>query len=142
MIFSIEAKLDEGGINIELLDSGFTDAFHKAVANIAVSAKDFWVAQAQMKLKTSRDVYVDGLMRNDSYSISKTGSGAVHEIKLVGKMANNHEFGMDSFDMKTAKPGWLGGSKAKIGKDGKKYIVIPFRHSSGDSHRFAVSSSV
>jgi len=120
MIFSISAKLEEGGINIDILEEGFVRSFHTAVAGLAVNAHDHWITLAQNRLKTSRDDYIGGLQQADSMTSTKVGDTEIHEIQLVGKMANDFEFGLPSFDMKAVRPGWLGGSKAKTGKDGKK----------------------
>jgi len=139
MIFSVQAKLDEKGINIELLDAGFVDSFKKAVGGLAKATQAEWIRLAQSKLKTSRDDYINGLRQAESFQVKSLGASEVFEIQLVGRMANNFEFGMPSYDMKTVRPGWLGGSKAKTGKDGKKYVVIPFRHSTGTSQRLDYS---
>jgi hypothetical protein len=133
MIFSIQAKIDEKGLNIEVMDDAFVESFKKAVGGLAKSAQESWIAMAQQKLKSSRADYVKGLRQAESFKHLKIGGNEVFEIQLVGKMANNFEFGMSSYDMKAIKPGWLGGGKAKVGKDGKRYVVIPFGHSTSDS---------
>jgi hypothetical protein len=133
MIISVRAKIDEKGINLGIMDDGFVEAFQKATGMIAQAAHVEWMRLAQTKLKTSRFDYLEGLNKNESFSARRYGDSTMYEIQLVGQMANNYEFGMPSFDMKTVRPGWLGGSKAKVGADGHKYIVIPFRHSVSSS---------
>ncbi len=134
--FSIKAKLIEKGVDISSFDAGMVAAFELEVAGIAQAARNEWVRLAMARCQTSRDIYVGGLRAAGSFRTSRTTGGATQfEISLVGEMPNNLENGMDSFDMKTVRPGWLGGSKAKTGKDGKKYITIPFRHSTGNSAR-------
>jgi hypothetical protein len=133
MIFSVQAKLDEKSLNIEVMDDAFVEQFKKAVGGLAKSTQEYWISLAQAKLKSSRSEYVKGLRQAESFKHLRLGDSERYDIQLVGKMANNFEFGMDNFDMKLVKPGWLGGGKAKISKEGKKYIVIPFGHSKSDS---------
>jgi hypothetical protein len=88
-------------------------------------------------LGTSGETYIGGLQAAGSFKVKGTRRGAAeYEVALVGDMPNNFEFGMPSYDMKAVRPGWLGGGKAKTSKDGNKYVVIPFRHSTGDGKRF------
>lgn len=47
------------------------------------------------------------------------------EVFTTSPHASLIEDGQDPHDM---KPGLLGSSKAKTGKDGKKYITVPYRH--------------
>jgi len=137
MIISVAAKLDKKGVNIEILDESFVDVFQKAVAGVAKAGMDEWIRLSQEKLKSGRADYMNGLQQAESFTSSSTGGLNVYELKLVGKMANNIEFGSPSYDMKSIRPGWLGGKKAKTNKDGKKYIVIPFRHSTSSSTNMA-----
>jgi len=134
---SLKAKLEEMGVNISSLDYTVIESFKAAVGNLAVAAQNYWIQSAQRKLRTSREIYINGLRQAESFKSYSASSGSdVFEIQLVGKMPNNFEFGMESFDMKEIRPGWLGGKKAKTAKDGSKYATIPFRHSVGNS-RFA-----
>lgn len=134
---SIKAKLDEIGVNIDALESGVVDSFRMSVGNLAKAAQNEWVRRAQQKLSTSREIYINGLRQAESFKASSFGGSDVFEVQLVGAMPNNFEFGMESFDMKGVRPGWLGGSRAKVAKDGSKYVIIPFRHSSSSGSRFA-----
>jgi hypothetical protein len=135
--FSIKTKLEDMGINISTLDYTAIETFKAAVGNLAIAAQNYWIQSAQRKLRTSREIYVNGLRQSESYRSYSASSGAdVFEVQLVGKMPNNFEFGMESFDMKEIRPGWLGGKKAKTAKDGSKYATIPFKHSTGNSPRF------
>jgi hypothetical protein len=136
-ILSLKAKLTDRGYNVDALEDGVVEAFRLAVGGLAKAAQNEWIRLAQTKLKTSRDIYINGLRQAESFSVKPLGSGdTVFEIQLVGRMPNNFEFGMPSFDMKAVRPGWLGGSKAITAKDGHKFIRIPFRHSTSDSPRF------
>lgn len=136
--FSVQAKLTAMGINIDAFEDGMVSSFQLQIANLAKAAQQEWGRIAQARLNTSRDSYVNGLRQAESFKQIDLGSGGVmFEVSLVGEFPNNLEFGMGSFDMKAVRPGWLGGSKAKTGKDGKKYVVIPMRKSVSNSPRFA-----
>lgn len=135
--FSISAKLTERGTDIETLSDAVVSVMDTAIVSLAQAAQNHWISLAQDKLNSTRDDYINGLRQSESYK--KIGSGDTQsiEIALVGKMPNNYEFGMPSFDMKAVRPGWLGGAKAKRAKDGHSYVVIPIRHSTSDGGRFS-----
>lgn len=135
MEFSLKAKLADVGVNVDAISDEMKASFELALFGLAKGAQNEWIRLAQDRLGTSMEIYVNGLRQAESFKILSGGNPA-YEISLVGQMPNNFEYGMPSFDMKSVRPGWLGGSKAKIGKDGKKYVVIPFRHST-TSQRFA-----
>jgi len=134
-MLSLKAKLVDLGVNVDALEASTIKVFRTQVGLIAVAAHNRWIQLAKERLGTSRDAYVVGLQQAGSFKSRKVSGEDVFDITLVGRMPNNFEFGMESFDMKTVRPGWLGGSKAKTGKDGEKYVVIPFRHST-TSKRF------
>lgn len=129
MKLSVSAKLAEMGLSIDGLSAEIQGKFHHAVAAIARGAQSYWIELAKERLKSSRADYIGGLSKRESFTAYSRGGANVYEIQLVGRMANNFEFGMEGFDMKSVRPGWLGGGKAKTSKDGTKYISIPFRHS-------------
>ena len=128
-IIRVSAKLEERNIDLNALDVGISEVFLKSVGNIAYAAKGEWEIVASRRLKTSRQEYIQGLQKADSFTTKIIGTQTIFEIMLVGDMPNNFEFGMPSYDMKAVRPGWLGGGKAKTSADGTKYITIPFRHS-------------
>lgn len=135
---SLKAKLIDAGVNIDMLDAGMIDSFKLAVGGLAKAAQNEWIRLAQSRLQTSREDYVNGLRQAESFKrLDRGGGSIVYELQLVGKMPNNYEFGMPSFDMKAVRPGWLGGKKAKIAADGSTYVTIPFRHSTSGSGRMA-----
>jgi hypothetical protein len=133
--FSIKTKLEERGVNTDALEASVVKSFNVAIAGIANAAQGEWVRMAQGRLGTSRDTYIQGLRQAESFKALGTSDRPVFEIQLVGVMPNNFEYGMESFDMKGVRPGWLGGGKAKMAKDGSTYVTIPFRHSTGSSPR-------
>jgi hypothetical protein len=135
--FSLKAKLTDMGYDVDAFDLGMVSAFETGLAGIAKGAQNEWIRLAQERLGTSREIYINGLRQAESFTVKGSPTSPIFEIQLVGNMPNNFEFGMASFDMKSVRPGWLGGAKAKTAADGSKYVVIPFRHSTGDSARMA-----
>jgi hypothetical protein len=133
--FSIKTKLEGRGVNTDALEAGVIESFNKAIAGIATATQGEWVRMAQARLGSSRDTYIQGLRQAESFKAFGTSDRPTFEIQLVGRMPNNFEFGMESFDMKGVRPGWLGGGKAKTAADGSTYVTIPFRHSKSNSPR-------
>lgn len=133
---SLKAKLDDKGFMGEI-SIAMAEKFRVALGNLAKAAQNEWIQRAQSRLGTSREIYVNGLRQAESFKVTTGLFADSYEITLVGEMPNNFEYGMPAFDMKAVKPGWLGGSKSKVGKDGSRYVTIPFRHSTGNSPRFA-----
>lgn len=137
MNFSVKATLEDLGYNITALEAGLMESLNLQVGQLAMAARNEWIRLAQDRLTTSREDYINGLRQAESFS-SMRGSGGttIYEITLVGNMPNNYEYGMGPFDMKSIRPGWLGGKKSHAGKNGR-YVIIPFRHSTSNSTRFA-----
>lgn len=138
-MITLRSKLEDAGYDFNKMESGMERLFRRSLAGLAKAAQAEWVRIAQDRLSSSREIYVNGLRQAESFEQRTVGGESVYEISLVGDMPNNMEFGMPSFDMKAVRPGWLGGSKAKTGKDGSKYIVIPFRHSTSSDARLGYS---
>jgi len=138
-MISLRSKLENVGYDMNTMEAGTMLLFRKAVGGLAKAAQSEWVRLAQDRLKTSREIYVNGLRQAESFEIRKVDGEPVYDVTLVGDMPNNLEFGMPAFDMKTVRPGWLGGAKAKTSKDGHKYIAIPFRHSTSSDARLGYS---
>ena len=134
--FSIGATLEDMGVNLDAFGDGFKEGLVLQLGHLAASARGEWIRLAQNRLGSSREIYINGLRQAESFKMLKTGSSIAYEIALVGRMPNNFEYGMGPFDMKSVRPGWLGGKASKVGKDGKRYVVIPFRHSTSSSPRF------
>lgn len=128
-LISVSAKVDAAGINLDAIDVGLHEAFIKAIGNVAHGAQNEWIRLAQNRLVSARVDYINGLRQAESFTTKVVGNLTTFELKLVGRMPNNFEFGMPSFDMKSVRPGWLGGKRSKEGKDGSRYVIIPFRHS-------------
>lgn len=90
-----------------------------------------WQSQAKNNLHSTRNEYIRNL---NIQHISATRKAII----LTGKIPNMIEEGASAYDM---KPGFLGSSKAKTDKNGRKYLIIPFRHATpnaiGESQIFA-----
>lgn len=138
-MFNFEKKLEDLGYNIGLFEDETVDLFRHALAGLAKAAQSEWIRLAQTRLKTSRELYVNGLRQAESFMTGYEGSEPNYTITLVGHMPNAIEQGKPSYDMKSIRPGWLGGKKAKTAKDGSRYVVIPFRHSISSTSRLAYS---
>lgn len=138
-MLSLKTKIEDLGVTFNDIDSSVINSFRTSMAGLAKTAQAEWVRIAQSRLTTSREDYVNGLQQSQSFKIHKVGGESVYEISLVGDMPNNIEFGMPAFDMKSVRPGWLGGAKAKTSKDGHSYVTIPFRHSTTSGARIQYS---
>jgi len=128
-MFHLSARLEDIGLNIDELDLAVRETMRTAVAQIATAAQAEWVRLAQARLHSLRADYINGLRQAESFGSTIVDGEPVYTVTLVGKMPNNYESGMPPFDMKAVRPGWLGGNKVHLTKTGKKYVVIPFRHS-------------
>jgi hypothetical protein len=134
MMFTVRRTIENLGLNMASVDSAMVETFRKAITGIAKGAQAEWIRLAEERLNTSRTDYINGLRQAESFDVAYVDGEPFYTIQLVGRMPNNFEFGMDPFDMKEVRPGWLGGAKAKMSKDGNAYLRIPFRHStSSDS---------
>jgi len=137
-VFNISTRVEQDyGIDFDTLSAGMIASFSMAIAGLAVAAQDHWISLAQSRLKTSRADYINGLRQAESYKRTTSATSETFTLTLVGRMPNNYEFGMPSFDMKSVRPGWLGGAKALRAKDGSSYVVIPIRHSTSSETNMA-----
>ena len=137
-VFNITTKLEQDyGVELDSLEAGMIESFGMAIRGLAIAAQDQWISLAQSRLKSSRSDYINGLRQAESFKQKLGATSQTFEITLVGKMPNNYEFGMPSFDMKSVRPGWLGGAKARRAKDGSSYVVIPIRHSTSSETNMA-----
>lgn len=135
----MKSKIESLGYNIESFEDEVIDLMRAATAGLARGAQAEWIRIAQERLSTSREMYVNGLRQAESFKTETLDGETAYTISLVGRMPNAIEQGMSSMDMKEVRPGWLGGGKAKTAKDGTKYTVIPFRHSTSSNARLNYS---
>lgn len=79
-----------------------------------------WQRAVSAELKSTRQEYLNGIQIYKSGEFENT-------LALTGTLPKMLENGAAAFDLKV---GLLQSSKAKIGKNGKIYITVPFRHAS------------
>jgi len=86
----------------------------------AAGARAQWIRVARQRLGSSRHDYIRGIQEVEREEGARV-------ISLVGWLANAIEQGLPSFDMRTTL---LSGKSrlTKVGKDGKRYGHVPFRH--------------
>lgn len=102
------------------------------IRELAEEARNEILRLAMAKLNTTFDDYAAGV-QPVVYSIN--GHDQVATIVLVGKVPGMIENGWAGGDM---KPFLLAGRNAKVGADGSRYNVVPFRHMTpGTSGRHA-----
>lgn len=99
----------------------------EAAESLAEETRNEIARLAAVRLHTTADDYIAGLIVR---RISTPGGwfrrGEItFEVELVGQLPNMVEQGWAGGDM---KPALLAGRSAKVGKDGKRYAVVPFRH--------------
>lgn len=116
----IDIKLDISQVvNLpEQLQENAKAALNKAAQILAIQAHAHLIEQANDKLHSSRDTYINAL----TFDQLDDTTWLIH----LGKEAMWIEDGMDSFDM---KKGLLASPKAKTAIDGSKYMAVPFNHS-------------
>lgn len=116
-------------IAIQIDTSSLTDSFDLSQADINdlmdYTVKEMtyrfareWEQEAVSILKNSRQEYINHLTVVDD-------GFAKGSVVLTGVLPNMVEQGADGFDIKI---GLLNSPKAKTGKDGSKYITVPFKH--------------
>lgn len=79
-------------------DQAFTSSFSRYMDDMAREARDYWLAEAGRRLKSSRKAYQDSIMLFP-------GNGLTFVLILDHPLAVAVEAGADSFDM---KPGLVG----------------------------------
>lgn len=103
------------------------DAALAALPEIAEAVRGEIVALAQRSLTSTGAEYVQNvhLIQIPLNAGTLSGEATFATIVLTGWLANAVEHGWAGGDM---KPGLLEGRNARVGKDGKRYNVVPFRH--------------
>ncbi|MBI9086796.1 MAG: hypothetical protein JEZ11_24580 [Desulfobacterales bacterium] len=106
-------------ISGHLPEVGFDeDAMRERLATLAEMTRAEWIRVAQQTLGSSAADYIAGIQ-----PVEMDGNWA--HIHLVGALPNDIENGKAPYDM---KPGLLNGPNAKVGKGGKRFNTVPFRH--------------
>lgn len=124
--YSIEDALRELGKDIDNLTQDITNQAKQQVQALAAQAHSMIVSKAQAKLKSTRSIYIDAL------NLEKIDSSPDNEIWAVtlDKSAKWIEDGQPWHNMIDYL---VNGPKHKVGKDGKKYAIIPFKHNKPSS---------
>lgn len=118
----VSTKLENLGISISELTQEVVGEMKAAVAEIASLTYNKAVELTSSRLHSTRQQYLDGL------HFEQEGEG-VYTIMLDADV-DHLESGYPPIPM---LPKLVQGPKAKIGKDGKRYVIIPIRQSTGDS---------
>jgi hypothetical protein len=120
----IEVNIDDalGSTATALLRfaSGVFPHTQKAVYDATIAARDTWREVAGNELKHSTGTYVR------SIGISTDIQDPLHGLVISNHPAARYlEQGYGPFDM---KPGLLRSQKAKVSKEGHRYMTVPLRH--------------
>jgi hypothetical protein len=114
--YSIEQQLAELNKKIEDYSNEIVQKAKLGLQAVANSAHSLIIDKAQNKLGSQKNLYIE--------SLSVTNEGDNLWVIALDPKANWIEDGRPAYDM---LPGLLNGPKAKVGKDGKKYNIIPFK---------------
>jgi hypothetical protein len=99
---------------------------------LAASTHAKTIEMAQAELHSSRDTFLDNLKYEEM-------APGVYVITVLDKGFWVEEGLPEGFDM---KPGLLNSPKAKMGKNGNKYTVVPFSHTKAPSRMTAVAKDI
>jgi hypothetical protein len=99
-------------------------ALQQAAANLAVQAHAHLLEQVQSQLNSTREKYVDAI----SFNQVNDSTWMIH----LDQSAMWIEEGLPEHEM---LDNLLKSSKAKIAKDGSKYLVVPFQHNKGPTQQ-------
>lgn len=125
-VIDIEAlKAEFQGMEREI-DASVRDA----AKMLAVQTHAHVVEQASQKLRTRLKMFLDGLQYRETDNVYSIVVPA--NIRWI-------EDGMPAHSM---LPGLLRSPKAKMSKDGHRYIVVPFNHSKGPSQQTPFANSI
>ena len=113
---NVKMKVEQVVKDLDALGKDIVNDLKKQIGIFAKSVHNEGLRLADQRLKTSASLW------KDNFKFQKTGD--IYEVYLVDEsLANDYEEGFEGFDM---KPGFLGSSKAKKGKNGSIYFDVPF----------------
>lgn len=124
--YSIEQALRELGKDINDLTKDITQKAKGQVQALAAQAHSMIVSKAQSNLRSTRSIYIDAL------NIQKIDSSPENEIWSV-TLDKSAKFIEDGQPWHNMIDYLVNGPKHKVGKDGKKYNIIPFKHNKPSS---------
>lgn len=107
----VEGQIGEGSSLVEAVQGG-GDHFAQT-----------WLDVAQSKFRYSQGNYAKGVIGGIKYPYE--GNPLEYRITHSSTIATDLEYGTNSFDMKKMLDT---SDKVRISKDGKRYLIIPFRH--------------
>lgn len=105
-----------GTQDIGLSDSMLIDLQEKVLNNLADQFALQLQMQAEITLNTTKQRYIDAI------SVNKKEEGYSVNLDTDDFVVHMMEEGNESFDM---KPGLLNSPKAKVSKNGQRYIAVP-----------------
>lgn len=110
-----------GAIPKELIDLCESESIVAGIVDtVAASARAYWIKLAQDELRSSARAYVDAIQ-----PIEEEGP-TVRTITLAASwLPAAVESGVDEFDLRDTL---LTSPRAKTGRNGSRYMAIPFRH--------------
>lgn len=107
-------------------------ALKEGARDLSIQSHAHVVEETQQKLHSSREKYVEALhfeqVDENTFVLSLDASAMFIEEGLQA-----------GFDM---LPGLLGSKKARIAKDGSKYLIVPFRHDRGPTQQTPAQKSL
>jgi hypothetical protein len=127
VIGSIDLAALLKGIREKLTGADRRRYAEEAALILVEEARNEIVRLAMARLNTTADDYIAGLQveRITTKGGWFSPDTITHQVILVGMLPNMIEKGWPGGDM---KPALLAGRNAKVGKDGKRYNTVPFRH--------------
>lgn len=126
MITPIEINSDDIVSQYNITESQIQSMFDNIAKSLAMIYVSKLENEAALNLHSTKRRYIQNIRVIDSGKLESTVMLDYSKDKLVQMI----EEGSSAFDM---KPYLLNSSKAKTGKNGKKYITIPFRFGTPDS---------
>lgn len=87
-----------------------------------------WIEKAESKFKHSQGGYAQGIIEGEKYPFQN--NPLHYKIEHTKDYAYYLEVGFESFDLKKMLET---STKVRVNKEGKRYLIIPFRHGTPDS---------
>lgn len=133
MSLSVTVNLDPLRKALDALGDGNLPKTAQAVQDSTLIAQRLWLSVAgghsinfqgrELKVNRVSGAYARSIQDGMEYPV---GGDAMHgRVSANAEYAQAIEDGQPPHDM---KPGLLGGEKARLGKKGQRYNIIPFRH--------------
>lgn len=121
--YEVKISVNPQGSFTSLLAPKVVSALQESVQTSLSLVRSEWQKQAQQKLNTSRQMYLQGL--DFTSTVYPVGNAFTGVVALRGKLPNMFETGFTPFDMKV---GFSKSPRKKSKADGGWYLTIPMRH--------------